>query len=136
MGAFFREIQRADELGSGMRNMMKYGKAYGDKDPELIEGDVFRIIVKVPEFMGIAAAETSTPQVTEVIFAISGEMTRTELMAVLALRDRMHFSHEYLTPALESDCLEMTIPDKPKSRLQKYRLTEKGLRYLRTLEGK
>ena len=45
---FFRQIGLADELGSGVRNMMKYGKAYGDDDPELIEGDVFRIIVKVP----------------------------------------------------------------------------------------
>jgi ATP-dependent DNA helicase RecG len=50
IGAFFREIHRADELGSGMRNMMRYGKAYGGEDPQMIEGDVFRIIVKVPEF--------------------------------------------------------------------------------------
>ncbi len=49
IGAFFREIHRADELGSGMRNMMKYGKAYGGKHPEMIEGDVFRTIVKYPD---------------------------------------------------------------------------------------
>ncbi len=48
--AIFREIHRADELGSGMRNMMRYGKAYGGEDPQMIEGDVFRIIVKVPEY--------------------------------------------------------------------------------------
>jgi ATP-dependent DNA helicase RecG len=47
IGAFFREIDRADELGSGMRKMMLYGKKYGDADPQLIEGDVFRMIVKV-----------------------------------------------------------------------------------------
>jgi len=29
---------------------MKYGKAYGGSDPELIEGDIFRIIVKYPDF--------------------------------------------------------------------------------------
>lgn len=50
LGAFFREIHRADELGSGMHKMMRYSKAYGGADPEMIEGDVFRIIVKVPEF--------------------------------------------------------------------------------------
>jgi ATP-dependent DNA helicase RecG len=50
IGAFFREIHRADELGSGMHKMMRYGKSYGDADPEMIEGDVFRIVVKVPEF--------------------------------------------------------------------------------------
>ena len=45
IGSFFREIDRADELGSGMRNLMKYGKAYGGADPQLIEGDVFRMII-------------------------------------------------------------------------------------------
>ncbi|MDR1622159.1 MAG: putative DNA binding domain-containing protein, partial [Synergistaceae bacterium] len=50
IGAFFREMDRADELGSGMRNLMKYGKRYGGADPQLIEGDVFRMIVSVPEF--------------------------------------------------------------------------------------
>jgi len=29
---------------------MKYGKAYGGENPQMIEGDVFRIIVKVPEY--------------------------------------------------------------------------------------
>jgi ATP-dependent DNA helicase RecG len=43
---FFREIGRADELGSGVRKLMKYGKVYGGSDPELVEGDIFRIIVK------------------------------------------------------------------------------------------
>ena len=47
---FFREIGRADELGSGMRKLIKYGKAYGGTDPEMIEGDIFRIIVKCPDF--------------------------------------------------------------------------------------
>ena len=50
ISAFFREIGRADELGSGMRNVMKYDKAYGGADPQLIEGDVFRMIISVPEF--------------------------------------------------------------------------------------
>jgi len=35
IGAFFREIHRADELGSGMRNMIRYGKAYGGEDPQM-----------------------------------------------------------------------------------------------------
>lgn len=42
--------ERADELGSGVRKLMKYGKAYGGSDPELVEGDVFRSIVKYPDF--------------------------------------------------------------------------------------
>lgn len=52
IGAFFREIHRADELGSGTRKLMRYGKFYGGADPELIEGDIFQTIVTVPEFSG------------------------------------------------------------------------------------
>ena len=33
------------KLGSGVRKLMKYGKAYGGSDPELVEGDIFRAIV-------------------------------------------------------------------------------------------
>ena len=57
IGAFFREIFRADELGSGMRKMMKYGKLYGGADPRLIEGDMFRMIVSAPEFGGQTTTE-------------------------------------------------------------------------------
>ena len=63
IGAFFREIHRADELGSGMRKMMRYGKAYGGADPEMIEGDVFRIVVKAPEFSTTGEGAV-TPEVT------------------------------------------------------------------------
>jgi hypothetical protein len=38
------------KLGSGVRKLMKYGKVYGGSDPELVEGDIFRIIVKCPDF--------------------------------------------------------------------------------------
>ncbi len=55
-------------------------------------------------------------------------------MAKLGLKDRMHFSQAYLQPALEEDLIEMTIPDKPKSRLQKYRLTSKGRELVRGLK--
>lgn len=32
----------------------------------------------------------------------------------------------YLRPALELELIEMTLPNKPQSRQQKYRLTQKG----------
>ena len=43
---FFVNIGRADELGSGVRNLYRYTRIYtGGAEPELIEGDVFKTIV-------------------------------------------------------------------------------------------
>ena len=43
---FFREIGRADELGSGVRNLFKYVKLYcKGVDPQLVEEDIFKIII-------------------------------------------------------------------------------------------
>lgn len=44
---FFSQIGRADRLGSGMHNLVKYAKVYADGEPELVEGDVFRAYVPV-----------------------------------------------------------------------------------------
>ena len=44
---FFRVIGYADQLGSGVRNLYKYAKAYGGADPQLKDGDVFRIEVSL-----------------------------------------------------------------------------------------
>jgi hypothetical protein len=44
----------------------------------------------------------------------------------LGINDRAHVRNAYINPALEAGLIERTIPDKPNSRLQKYRLTEKG----------
>ena len=52
--------------------------------------------------------------------------TLLELMMRTGRSDRTKFKQQVLNPLLEDGLIEMTIPDKPNSRLQKYRLTEKG----------
>ena len=49
IASFFRNIGLADELGSGVRNLYYYGRRYSGKDPQLIDGDVFRIIVPLDD---------------------------------------------------------------------------------------
>lgn len=53
-------------------------------------------------------------------------MSRTELQAALKLRDRQNFLTTYLKPALDAGLVEMTMPDKPTSRNQRYRRTPAG----------
>ena len=57
---------------------------------------------------------------------LKGEMSSTELMEQLGLKDRKHFREKYLLPALEAGVIEMTIPEKPQSSKQKYRVLRKG----------
>jgi ATP-dependent DNA helicase RecG len=55
----FKEIALADELGSGVRNLFQYTRHYSKRgDPELIEGDIFKIIIPLPSSSGAAANET------------------------------------------------------------------------------
>jgi Fic family protein len=54
------------------------------------------------------------------------EQKAIELMKSLKLSHRPTFRKNYLNPAITHGFIEMTVPDKPNSRLQKYRLTNKG----------
>lgn len=80
----------------------------------------------------LAAIETPqvtpvvNPQVKELIKILDGEMSLTEILQVLKLKDRKSLRERYIVPAIKQQLVEMTIPDKPNSRLQKYRLTAKG----------
>lgn len=51
-------------------------------------------------------------------------MSRSELQEALSLKDRESFRERYIKPALEAGVIEMTIPDKPDSRLQQYWLRD------------
>ena len=46
--------------------------------------------------------------------------SRDEMQAYIGISNRSHFSKFYLKPLLTSGQLKMTLPDKPKSKHQKY----------------
>ncbi len=51
-----------------------------------------------------------------------GEYSLAELMQLLGLTHRATFQKNYLNTAIELGLIERTIPEKPKSPKQKYRL--------------
>ena len=82
-----------------------------------------------------SSAPQDTPHVTpqvklllQVLANTMAPMSRDELQIILKLKDRKSFRERYLKPALDKGLIEMTLPDKPNSRLQKYALTERGKR--------
>ena len=60
-------------------------------------------------------------------------MTGEQLRQGLNLSHKGHFRRAYLQPALKSGLVEMTIPDKPTSRNQRYRLSPRGQKRLKHL---
>jgi len=61
--------------------------------------------------------------------------TGRNIQELLGLKHRETFLNNYLKPLLKSGWIEMTIPDKPTSSKQKYRITEKGRALLAEVEG-
>ncbi len=78
----------------------------------------------------IQVAVQVTAQVERLLGAVEGKLSRAELMSKLGLKSRPHFVRAYLQPALDAGLIEYTIPNKPNSRLQQYRLTDHGRRWL------
>jgi hypothetical protein len=67
-----------------------------------------------------------TPEVERLIKVLNGEMGRSEIQELLSLSDEKHFRENYQQKAIGYGLIEMTIPDKPRSSHQKYRLTVLG----------
>jgi ATP-dependent DNA helicase RecG len=82
---------------------------------------------------GVGITPQVTPQVGALLVVIEGATDRATLQLALGLKDRDHFRQAYLTPALDAGLIEMTLPDKPTSRMQRYRLTELGNQIRRRL---
>jgi ATP-dependent DNA helicase RecG len=62
----------------------------------------------------------------EILRKCQEEMALLDLMTITGRSDRTKFRDQVLNPLLDMGLIEMTIPDKPRSSKQKYRLTEKG----------
>jgi ATP-dependent DNA helicase RecG len=82
--------------------------------------------------MTLQVAPQVTPQVARVIEAARSDCSFADLQAAAELKDRVHFLKTHLEPLLLAGWIERTIPDKPRSSKQKYRLTETGRQARRT----
>ena len=130
---FMIQIARFDQLGSGVLNIHKYWPLYSPGTEPIFRETRhgFELTLPLP---GATPAGQATPQVTpEVTPEVSrllplcvAPKTRRELQVALRLNDDDHIRVAYIDPAIAAGLIERTLPDKPNSRLQKYRLTEKG----------
>jgi len=132
-----------------MRKMMMYGKKYGGSDPQLIEGDVFRMIISVPEF-GEKQKDTAevaqvgvhdgvynvahdgvhdvslTEMMKKIIILLIVPKSTPQLLVQLGYPRRTRNDEAAIKGLLDFKLIEMTLPEKPRSKNQQYRLTEKS----------
>ncbi|MEW6746403.1 MAG: Fic family protein [Planctomycetota bacterium] len=79
------------------------------------------------EEVGAEVSAQVTAEVTARVLVFCREPKPAKaIMAELGLKHWKTFQSNYLNPLLEKGWIERTIPGKPRSRLQKYRLTEAG----------
>ncbi|MDI9337398.1 MAG: hypothetical protein QM539_03115 [Alphaproteobacteria bacterium] len=55
------------------------------------------------------------------------EHSSSQLRDMLKIKHKQHFRNNYLKPAITKGYISLTLPHKPNSRLQKYKLTHLGL---------
>jgi ATP-dependent DNA helicase RecG len=123
-----------ERIGTGIPDMIKACRQAGLKEPKFAQNETFTSTIwrkeqateQATEQVPPQATPQATPQVKNLVLILDDEMTRDELQEKLQLKDRENFRKLYMVEAMEGGFIEMTIPDKPTSPEQKYRLTGKG----------
>ena len=121
-----RDCQPAalEQIGSGIRRIHDACLAHGVTKPTF-QVSPHWLTVTFPRQQS-AITPHVTPHVERLIAVVQAEMSRAEIMDALGLADRRHFATAYLQPGIDAGLLEMTLPDSPRSRAQRYRLTHLG----------
>jgi len=107
----------------------------GCPEPSFTENSFFTaVFFSDPEVRAQFPAETPevTPEVA-LLTALRGALDRRALQAAIGLKDEEHFRKAYLLPALKAGLIEMTLPGKPRSSKQQYRITLRGRNVLKKL---
>jgi predicted HTH transcriptional regulator len=151
----FRDVDLVEFLGSGLPRILE---SYGTKCFKLSD-NFLRVILPVAteqdteqdnlqttsvqdiynkEDNANKLTEQDTEQVRKLILILEDKKEESlyALMEMLGLKHRPSFLMYYLNPAMKQRYVEMTIPDRPTSKQQKYRITPLGLELKKRLMEK
>ncbi len=142
-GLFYR-MRLVEQIGSGIQRIRNLCYEYGVAEPQFEIAENW-VTVVFPRTLALISSQvdsratqsaiqlaTQLDPVEKVVALIGrhGELSSGQLRHALGIQHRPTFRKNYLHPALSAGLIEMTIPEKPSSRLQRYRLTAKGKTYL------
>ena len=114
-----------------MRNTYKYTQLYSGGTPEFIEDDVFRTIIPLtpiavekvgPHNTAHDKTHDATHDKThdKILAFCMTPHSKAEIAEHCGYKNTKNFTNRYLRPLLDAGSLKMTLPDKPKSKNQKY----------------
>jgi len=155
IGEFLKELDMTEGRSTGIPKILEAMKRNGSPSPEFdFDDDHTFFLCRLPVHSRAEARQDDKPsasvesrlettgqvagqvtgqvagqvpeEVRRLICILQTEQTRKQLQEFFQLKGRANFEERYLKPAIEGGFVEPTIPDKPNSRLQKYRLTDKG----------
>jgi ATP-dependent DNA helicase RecG len=138
-GAFHR-TGAVEVWGRGTNRVIEMCKKHGAAPPTFEEMQGFLIVTFKAQMVAGGAAGTSEAQSGDQVGTKSGlsrdqvevmrlcrqEQPLVAMMNVVGRQNRTKFRDGLVKSLIEAGLLELTIPDKPRSSKQKYRLTEKG----------
>ena len=129
-GEVTAQVERTADQGIG--EVMDATARVGDATDQ-VEGSTDQVTAQVEDATAQVAGEVHH-LAARLLGVMSGEMSRQGIQDALGLRHRNYFRKAYLHPALRAGLIQMTIPDKPRSGKQRYRLTPAGSERARQLK--
>lgn len=100
----------------------------------ILDNDIAEVVEYIRDKIVTKSAEKVTKSLTKLVGLVDflkGEKNRHEILSFLGLDNQTKNFNTYIKPLIDYEIIELTIPDKPNSQLQKYRLTEKGKKLLK-----
>lgn len=125
----YRDVELAESLGSGIPRILR---AYG-KDCFKFTDNFIRITLPISMQDGTKSL-LDILDVDKLLIFCKEVRTIAEMLSYMNYSDRTKFRKKYIYPLLDAEIIQMTIPDKPNSRNQKYQLTTKGLQLLNSIK--
>lgn len=139
----FGELELVEEWGSGYKRIKEACQHGGYPEPQWEElGTVLRVtfyphpdVASFNEQVGtksglsrdqVGTKSELTPEALLLLKLCQQPKALIDLMSALSLKNRTKFKQKHLNPLVEQGLLRMTIPDKPKSPMQKYQTTTAG----------
>ena len=123
IGEFLKELKLTEGRNTGIPKIKRALKNNGSKEPEFETNetrDYFITTIFMHEGFENEIKEQSTTHQDKILEFCKEPKTTKEIMAYLGLKDRRNLYIKYMRPLIDSGKLQMTVPDKPNTKNQKY----------------